>query len=102
VRRYLLLLDHGIEAGAKSLRFFEQPGDYSPQTLFEVLGAVVLDGLALGSPAAPLVGSGAPSIVEVDAPPLRLRAGRTEVPEVLPDETPHGCYEGWVYLGHIV
>jgi hypothetical protein len=20
-------------------------------------------------------------------------------PEVLPDETPHGCYEGWVYLG---
>jgi hypothetical protein len=20
-------------------------------------------------------------------------------PEVLPDEAPHGCYEGWVYLG---
>jgi hypothetical protein len=27
---------------------------------------------------------------------------RTEVPEVLPEEAPHGCYEGWVYLGHIV
>ncbi len=24
---------------------------------------------------------------------------RTNPPEVLPDETPHGCYEGWVYLG---
>jgi hypothetical protein len=24
---------------------------------------------------------------------------RTEAPEVLPDEAPHGCYEGWVYLG---
>jgi hypothetical protein len=20
-------------------------------------------------------------------------------PEVLPEEAPHGCYEGWVYLG---
>jgi hypothetical protein len=20
-------------------------------------------------------------------------------PEVLPDETPHGCYGGWVYIG---
>jgi hypothetical protein len=39
---------------------------------------------------------------------------RTPSPEVLPDDTlethysslerlnrPHGCYEGWVYLGHI-
>ncbi len=26
---------------------------------------------------------------------------RTTTPEVLPDEAPHGCYEGWVYLGHI-
>jgi hypothetical protein len=25
---------------------------------------------------------------------------RTPTPEVLPDdETPHGCYEGWVYVG---
>jgi hypothetical protein len=24
---------------------------------------------------------------------------RTNPPEVLPDETPHGCYEGWVYIG---
>ncbi len=25
---------------------------------------------------------------------------RTQPPEVLPDdERPHGCYEGWVYLG---
>jgi hypothetical protein len=24
---------------------------------------------------------------------------RTPTPEVLPDETPHGCYEGWGYLG---
>jgi hypothetical protein len=27
---------------------------------------------------------------------------RIEFPEVLPDETPHGCYEGFVYIGHIV
>jgi hypothetical protein len=28
---------------------------------------------------------------------------RTPSSELLPDdETPHGCYEGWVYLGHIV
>jgi hypothetical protein len=39
---------------------------------------------------------------------------RTEPPEVLPDDTlethyaglermrPHGCYEGFVYIGHIV
>jgi hypothetical protein len=26
---------------------------------------------------------------------------RAETPEVLPDETPHGCYEGFVYLGHM-
>jgi hypothetical protein len=27
---------------------------------------------------------------------------RTEAPEVLPDEeAPHGCYEGFVYIGHI-
>jgi hypothetical protein len=25
---------------------------------------------------------------------------RTHSPEVLPDETPHGCYEGFVYIGH--
>ena len=25
---------------------------------------------------------------------------RTKPPEVLPEETPHGCYEGWVYLGY--
>ncbi len=24
---------------------------------------------------------------------------RTDYPELLPDEAPHGCYEGWVYLG---
>ncbi len=24
---------------------------------------------------------------------------RKDRPEVLSDETPHGCYEGWVYLG---
>jgi hypothetical protein len=24
---------------------------------------------------------------------------RTEPPEVLPDETPHGCYDGWIYMG---
>jgi hypothetical protein len=23
-------------------------------------------------------------------------------PEVLPDETPHGCYEGFVFIGYIV
>ena len=27
---------------------------------------------------------------------------RTEPVEVLPDEAPHGCYEGFVYIGHIV
>jgi hypothetical protein len=27
---------------------------------------------------------------------------RTEVPDVLPHETPHGCYEGFVHIGHIV
>jgi hypothetical protein len=27
---------------------------------------------------------------------------RTEPPEVLPEEAPHGCYEGFVYIGHIV
>jgi hypothetical protein len=28
---------------------------------------------------------------------------RTPTPEVLPDdETPHGCYDGFVYIGHIV
>jgi hypothetical protein len=27
---------------------------------------------------------------------------RTHSPDVLPDETPHGCYEGWVYLGRMV
>jgi hypothetical protein len=27
---------------------------------------------------------------------------RTEYPEVLPDEAPHGCYEDFVYRGHIV
>ncbi len=26
---------------------------------------------------------------------------RTEVRELLPDEAPHGCYEGFVYIGHI-
>jgi hypothetical protein len=26
---------------------------------------------------------------------------RTHSPEVLPDETPHGCYEGFVYIGHM-
>ena len=24
---------------------------------------------------------------------------RKDRPELLPDEKPHGCYEGWVYLG---
>jgi hypothetical protein len=23
-------------------------------------------------------------------------------PQVLPEETPHACYEGFVYIGHIV
>jgi hypothetical protein len=23
-------------------------------------------------------------------------------PEVPTDETPHGCYDGWVYIGHMV
>lgn len=27
---------------------------------------------------------------------------RTEPSEVLPEETPHGCYDGWVYLGYMV
>jgi hypothetical protein len=27
---------------------------------------------------------------------------RTTTPAVLPDEAPHGCYEGFVYIGHIV
>jgi hypothetical protein len=27
---------------------------------------------------------------------------RADTPEVLPDERPHGCYEGFVYIGHIV
>ena len=27
---------------------------------------------------------------------------RKDRPEVLPDEIPHGCYEGFVYLGHLV
>jgi hypothetical protein len=27
---------------------------------------------------------------------------RAEPPEVLPEEAPHGCYEGFVYIGHIV
>jgi hypothetical protein len=27
---------------------------------------------------------------------------RAPIPEVLPEETPHGCYEGFVYIGHIV
>jgi len=26
---------------------------------------------------------------------------RTPTPEVLPEETPHGCYEGFVYIGYI-
>ena len=26
---------------------------------------------------------------------------RAEPPEVLPEEAPHGCYEGFVYIGHI-
>jgi hypothetical protein len=25
----------------------------------------------------------------------------TEYTEVLPEEAPHGCYEGFVYIGHI-
>jgi hypothetical protein len=24
---------------------------------------------------------------------------RKDRPDVIPDETPHGCYEGWVFLG---
>jgi hypothetical protein len=24
------------------------------------------------------------------------------LPEALPEETPHACYEGFVYIGHIV
>jgi hypothetical protein len=35
------------------------------------------------------------------APMARNLSIRTESPEVLPDGAPHGCYEGWVYLGHI-
>jgi hypothetical protein len=27
---------------------------------------------------------------------------RTDYPEVISDEAPHGCYEGFVYIGHIV
>jgi hypothetical protein len=27
---------------------------------------------------------------------------RTNPPEVLPDEAPHGCYESFVYIGHII
>ena len=25
---------------------------------------------------------------------------RTDSPEVLPDDRPHGCYDGWHYLGY--
>jgi hypothetical protein len=28
-----------------------------------------------------------------------LRNTAEKVPAPTPDETPHGCYEGWVYLG---
>jgi hypothetical protein len=27
---------------------------------------------------------------------------RKDDPQVYPDETPHACYEGFVYIGHIV
>ena len=27
---------------------------------------------------------------------------RTDSPEVLPDKRPHVCYEGFVYIGHMV
>jgi hypothetical protein len=27
---------------------------------------------------------------------------RTPRPEVIPEETPHGCYEGFAYIGHMV
>ncbi len=27
---------------------------------------------------------------------------RKDHPEVLPDEAPHACYEGFVYIGHMV
>jgi hypothetical protein len=29
------------------------------------------------------------------------RSIRTDAPEVLPDERPHGCYEGFVYIGYM-
>ena len=27
---------------------------------------------------------------------------RNDGPEILADEPPHGCYEGWVFIGHVV
>ena len=27
---------------------------------------------------------------------------RTDYAEVIPDETPHGCYEGWQFVGYFV
>jgi hypothetical protein len=32
----------------------------------------------------------------------RPRPGKPDGPEVLPEESPHGCYEGFVYLGELV
>ncbi len=28
-----------------------------------------------------------------------IREPNREVPTPTPEETPHGCYEGWIYLG---
>ncbi|MCA1718253.1 MAG: hypothetical protein LC781_16000 [Actinobacteria bacterium] len=30
---------------------------------------------------------------------LRQRSSQEKVPARTPEETPHGCYEGWIYLG---
>ncbi len=28
-----------------------------------------------------------------------IRENPLEVPDPTPDETPHACYEGWIYMG---
>ena len=33
---------------------------------------------------------------------MDTRCIRTDAPEVLPDERPHGCYEGFVYISYMV
>ncbi len=50
----------------------------------------------------------APQVVNTPRDPAHRVGGtvdtfivRKDRPGVLPSEAPHGCYEGWVYLGHI-